>query len=97
MLTTAALKLDFPWGPIDQIHEIGPYTIFEYHPAVYENYRGTGEYAKGTNFHIYIDGKDTCTSTTTLDGALAVAISRRHDGSNSQAAHYFLRMIGAVQ
>jgi len=87
---------EFHWGPVVKVHEIGPYQIVEYHPEIFKHYAGTGTYEPTlTNFHIYIDGKDQGESAENLDSALAIAIARRHDGCNSRAGHYFIRMIGA--
>lgn len=58
----------FTWGSIDKIHDIGPYTIVEYKT------RESAEIA----FHVYVDEKNTSSSTATLEGALLLAIARKH-------------------
>ena len=86
----------FHWGPVVEVHEIGPYRFVEYHPQIFKNHTGTGAYESTlTNFHIYIGGKDQSESAENLDAALAIAIARRHEGPNSRAGRYFIRMIGA--
>lgn len=46
------------------------------------------------HFFPYVDGHSTGNYEISLDAALIVAIAYRYDGNNSQAAHYFARMIG---
>lgn len=85
----------FPWGPIDAVHEVGPYQIVEYrrdmsNAGQVEMYADHGT----TCFHPYIDGKDTSHSYPSLDAALVGAIAIRAEGPNGRAATYFMRMIG---
>lgn len=47
----------------------------------------------GIKYHIWVDGKSTSHSTRTIEEAMAVAMAYKHDGLNSQAAHYFMKMI----
>lgn len=85
----------FPWGPITQTHEVGPYQILEYrddrsrYPLTQQDGHGR------TLFQPWVNGKSTSTSWHSLDAALAGAIAYKAEGPNGQAAHYFLRMIGA--
>ena len=65
----------FPWGPVQQIHDIGPYTIVEFLT------RGVDP-AEGPSFHVYVDGKSTNHSTDSLDSALLVAIGRKNCEAN---------------
>lgn len=44
-------------------------------------------------FHIYIDGRRIGHHAFSIDAALITAIAHKHDGLNSQAGHYFARMI----
>lgn len=60
----------FTWGSVQDIHDIGPYTIVEYVIA--------REGKEITLFHVYVDGKATDSSTSTLEGALILAIANRH-------------------
>lgn len=85
----------FPWGPITEQHQVGPYTILEYlddrsnavHPEDWVNHGRT-------LYHIYIDGKSASISALSLDAALSGAIAYRRDGANSRAGEYFIRMVG---
>lgn len=87
----------FTWGEDQQIYKIGPYTIIEYHPWK----RQQREVLVGEPdhsvllFHCYVDGKDTSRGAPNLSAALAECIALKHDGPNTQAAYYFLKMIGA--
>ena len=58
----------FVWGQVTAIHDIGPYTFVE-----------TDE----GGFHVYVDGKDTCHSATTLDRALIIAVARKNLEANT--------------
>lgn len=78
-----SLPRAFTWGPISTIYEVGPYTI-----AKYTNKKGE------TLYHAWVEGKDTHHSYESLDAALVGAIAYRHEGPNSQAAGYFMRMMG---
>lgn len=85
----------FPWGPVDRVHEVGPYQIVEYR-------RDMSTYGLGSDFsehgqvmfHPYLDGKDTSQSFDSLDAALVGAIAYRHEGPNGAAGYYFMRMLG---
>ena len=70
-------------GTVQQIHEIGEFAFVEY-----ENKYGE----KG--FSIFIQGESTGHGDSTLESALAGAIAYKYDGPNSQAAHFFMRMVG---
>ena len=74
----------FPWGATTNIHAIGEYEIVEYR-----------DLAGNACFHPYISGEDTNHSYNSLDAAIVGAIGLKHDGLNSQAASYFMKMIGA--
>jgi hypothetical protein len=85
---------EFPWGPIDQVHEIGPYQIVEYrHDMSRTTARDYSDHGRG-QFHPFIDGKDTSQSFDSLDAALVGAIAYRHEGPDGSAAYYFMRMLG---
>lgn len=81
---------NFTWGHVVTVHEIGEYQIVEYR-------EGPTNMSKGGNtmFHPYIDNKDTNCSCDTLDEALVKAIAIKHDGHNTRADGYFMKMIGA--
>ena len=85
----------FTWGKVIEIHEIGEYSIIEYYSR---DLNGSGppyNYESIPSFHGYINGKSTSRSYGSLDEALVGVIGYKHDGSNSQAAMYFMRMIQA--
>lgn len=65
-------------------HGIGGYQIIE----------TEGDTPGAQRFFPYVDGRSTGNYESSLDAALIVAIAFRYDGNNSQAAHYFARMIG---
>jgi hypothetical protein len=90
------LNEKFPWGLIVKDHEIGPYTIREYHPGKREGV----EVLKMpdmdvTQFHGYIDGKDTHESWNSLEDAMVGLIVRRFLGANNSAINYHF-MAGLV-
>ena len=61
-------KAKFTWGVILKVHDVGPYTIVEYEDRN----------DRTTKFHVYVDGKATNNSTSTLEGALMLAMARKH-------------------
>lgn len=58
----------FVWGRITQEWEIGAYHIAAYHPVLPSN-KGKGVDETQTNYHVWVDGRDTHTSSLTLEGA----------------------------
>ena len=92
----------FPWGLVIKDHEIGPYTIREYHPRKVEGVVVKNEINRDVvQYHGYIDGKDTHESWSTLEDAMAGMIVRKIIGLNaSQIGYHFvagLRAMGAEQ
>ena len=87
----------FPWGPIDKVHQVGPYQIVEYRRDM-SNSGMTSDFSEHgrVQFHPFIDGRDTSCCFNTLDAALAGAIAYRREGTNGSAAFYFMRMLGEV-
>ena len=83
----------FTWGKVLEIIDVGEYTIIRYIPKPSGNIVSVQPMPEC--FHGYIAGKDTNRSSCTLDGILVACIALKHDGLNSQASHYFLRMIDA--
>lgn len=73
---------DFVWGTPLEESKIGPYKILKYQDG------------KCINYHGWISDKDTNCSWDSLDAALAGMIAIRHEGHNSRAADYFMRMLG---
>jgi hypothetical protein len=88
---------DFTWGEMVKIHELGPYTIGEYHPWETEGcvVRVGVASINRTSYHIWIDGKSMGCSAESLEGAIVLAIALKYDGLNTRAAGYFMKMIGA--
>jgi hypothetical protein len=86
---------NFVWGYVLRIHEIGEYSIVEYHPWKREGSSIiTGEMDPNeTEYSCYVNSKSISMSTLTLDAALTTCIGYKHEGANSQAAYYFLKMI----
>jgi hypothetical protein len=77
----------FPWGKIVHVHTIGDYTIVEYSDKLNPS---------RILFHPFVSTDDLNRSVQSLDAALIVAIAFKAEGGdrNSQAAHYFAKMIG---
>jgi len=85
----------FVWGPVVEVHEIGEYAFIEYHPQIFTNGSGTGEYDYDTTmFSAYINGGSIGRSYETLDKALIGVIAYKEDGPNTRADGYFYSMIG---
>lgn len=81
--------IEFTWGKILKFHEIGPYTIGEYLEwKIKNNHIYIGEVSDTVAFHIWVDRRDTRRVCSTLEEALATAITYRFEGPNSQAAAY---------
>jgi hypothetical protein len=71
----------FTWGEFISFHEVGEYSIIEYHPWKSENSSiFTGQPSKEISFHPYINGRDLSTSFSSLDEALAFCIAYKFDG-----------------
>ena len=83
----------FSWGRVIQRHEIGLYEVIEYHPWKETSGPRTRPWPvdeEQTNFHGYIDGKDTHEAWLSLDEALVGMIVTRYVGLNAHsiAAHF---------
>ena len=83
----------FVWGPIVAHHKLGRYDFLEHKTRVYDSNVGTDRF-EGTEFSLFVDGKDIARSTKTLDAAMAYVLAYAYDGANSQAGEFFLKMIG---
>lgn len=66
----------FTWGTIMAFHDVGPYTIVEF--ISYDS-------SNQTAFHVYVDGKDTANSTSSLDSALVLAMAFKNVESKNEA------------
>ena len=54
----------FTWGPVTAMHDVGRYSLLEFEDA--EGRRA---------WHVYVDGKDTHRSGSTLESAMLTAIA----------------------
>jgi hypothetical protein len=86
---------NFVWGYVLRIHEIGEYTIVEYHPWKRNGSSIlTGEMDPNEiEYSCYLNSKSIGVSAQNMDEALVICIAYKHDGANSQAAYYFMKMI----
>jgi len=87
---------EFSWGPIVKVHEVGVYQFVEFlrDYSRTSSTRDLSEEHGKPAFSVYIRGRDTHVSADTIEEAMAIAMSYRFDGPNSQAAHFFMKMIG---
>ena len=85
----------FTWGEIIEFYHIADYTIASYHPWKTEGaWVLTGQPDKDvTSFHCWVNGNDTCRSQKSLDSALAFCIAYKHEGANTRASSYFMKML----
>lgn len=91
------LSKKFHWGLVVADHNIGPYTIREYHPGKLDGVTILSEPNMDiTEFHGYIDGKDTHESWSSLDDALVGLIVKRTAGLNKSviASHFMAGLRG---
>lgn len=87
-------KSNFTWGKLIKLHEIGDYTIGEYHPRITKGCELTHKINYDEKeYHCWINDEDINISADTLDNALILAIAYKHDGCNSHAGEYFIKMI----
>lgn len=89
----------FTWGRIRKFIHVGPYyTFVEYlvHPSPRDfEGAGPGEQPEPyVNFHVYVDGKDQAHSANTLEGALLIAMARKHLDPNT--ARYMAEAAGKI-
>lgn len=89
------VRSNFTWGEAVSIHSIGEYDVVEYHPHEYKNNSATGRINYGQKeYSCYLNKKHLGRSAESLDAALAHCIASKHDGVNTYAGMYFMRMIG---
>jgi hypothetical protein len=76
-------------------HELGEYFIVEYKPTAYDGCspKVPKRYEDESNFHPFINGKDTNTSYVSIEAAIVGAIAYKYDGGNTRADQYFLKAI----
>ena len=80
-------------GEVVSIHEIAEFAFVQYKERAFSP-RGHGEETGEYHYSIFIHGKSIGQGATSLESAMAHAIAYKFDGCNSQAAYYFMRMIG---
>ena len=86
---------EFTWGYLLAIHEIGEYSIIEFHPWKVEGNRilvGDMDQTK-KEYHGYLNGEDISESFESLDAALAGCIAYKYEGANHRADFYFMKML----
>lgn len=89
---------NYTWGLVRHIHHVGPYDVVEFHPWKVEGSKiqtGVPD-TSCVHYSCYVSGKDICKSGYSLDHALAICMAHKFDGPNSQAADYFVKMIGCL-
>lgn len=74
---------EYTWGKVVKVHCIGEYQIVE----------AIGKRSGETQWHGYINYRDTNTSYSSLDYALVGCIGIKYEGGNGRAAMYFCRMV----
>lgn len=79
----------FTWGEVIRIHTIGEYDIVEFYRWDEKGKADTTD----ISFHCYLNGKSVSQSWSSLDEALVGLIAYKHEGPNSKAATYFMRML----
>ena len=62
----------FTWGKVKQIHDVGPYTVVHHQAEGVES-----------NYHVYVDGRDCSVGSSSLGGALILAIAYKNLESNT--------------
>lgn len=70
---------EFTWGMIGKIHDIGRYSIVEYHAYMDKAHSiatsSAMEVEIESSFHVYVDGVDCSRHCNTLEQALVTAIA----------------------
>jgi len=78
----------YTWGQVLNVIDVGDYTVVQYR-CDFGSQEGKELFAG------YLAGVSTSHSFNTLEEALVHSIAQNYDGINTQAAHYFMKMIGA--
>ena len=88
----------FTWGAPIKLIEIGPYTLLKFHPWKQDGntiITGTPDMDK-ISYHGWVDGKDTTTTWSSLELALAGVMGIKWAGyNNGEVEYYFCKMIDA--
>lgn len=90
-------KKNFWLGPIVKVHRIGEYQLVEYKDKEFRNCVATGKLSGTRSYSIYINEESTSHSASSLDAALADAMTLKHLGPNSQAGYFFMKMLKTEQ
>lgn len=86
---------NFTWGEAIKRHDLGIYSLIEYHPHEYDGNYLTGKIDyNNTEYSCYVEGHNIGRSAGSLEYAIALCLAYKADGINSSAAMYFIRMIG---
>lgn len=85
----------FSWGFVIDTLQVESFIFKKYHPYKDNTY---GVYPRPYNenitfYHIYVDGKDTNTSTHTIEGAMLVAISVKTLGNHTPGLDMIARAL----
>jgi len=87
----------FVWGEMIAWHELGPYTLVEYHPWKRKGcsvLRGIP--SEEIAFYGWIDSKSSGESWPTLETGIAGLIGKKYAGlNNGGVGYYFCKMIDA--
>lgn len=86
----------YTWGKVNEIYEIGPYSIVEYYPHKTEGGLHLEEFdTSKLAFALYVGGASTNSSWYSLDAALAAGIAYRAEGCNHRGDMYFIAAMEA--
>ena len=87
----------FVWGEPIRWHQVGPYTLLEFHP-----WRADGCTllhgcpSERVSFHGWVDGEDAHESWPTLETCIAGLIGLKYAGNNNGGVgYYFCKMVEA--
>lgn len=96
-LTRLKKGAPFTWGKLIAIHEIGRYSVVEYHPEIFKDCASTGKTSRTKKqFHPYLDGHDLSEGHHSLESALAAAIAYNLEGCNHRADRYFITALESL-
>lgn len=77
----------FVWGEIQGWVFAGPYTLAYY----------LDKHDQKPMWYIWVDEQPTAHVALSIEGALSEAMAYKHDGPNSQASRFFMRMLGLLE
>lgn len=78
----------FTWGKVEKIHDLGRYTFIEFTSRLQaRNVTKGTTLSPSVEFHIYVDGRETNQSASTIEGAMLTAISIAKVENPNTAAH----------